>query len=209
MRIPHVCERCGYPWYSNAETAPKKCPSCYTPYWNIPRGQLKRGRPKKVSVHHTSKTNEWYTPDEVITYVKYLYETIDLDPCTNSKTNPNVKATAYFDIFDNGLEKDWFGSVYVNPPYGREIGKWVDKCLHEYASNHVEEILLLAPARVDTKWFAKIAGFHWCSISGRLKFKSSSGERNPAPFPSAMIYIGYRPEEFDIVFCDLGRIYKP
>lgn len=209
MREINTCKRCGYVWISEVGTiTPKQCVKCRSPYWNKKRGTTRMGRPKKTNVHQTSKTPEWYTPDTIINQVIKLYSTIDLDPCTNSKTNPNVKADAYFDISDDGLNQNWFGSVYVNPPYGREVGKWVDKCIEEYTNKRVDEIILLVPARVDTKWFAKIANYYWCSVSGRLKFKSPTGNSDPAPFPSAIIYMGYRSEEFELVFKACGKIYK-
>jgi phage N-6-adenine-methyltransferase len=184
------------------------CPECTSPYWDKPLGWKSRGRPKKTNIHHTSITPEWYTPDIIIDKVLKLYYRINLDPCTNSKVHPNIKADAYFDATDDGLKQPWFGSVYVNPPYGREVGKWVAKCIEEYTSGRVTEIVLLVPARVDTRWFAKIANYHWCSITGRLKFKSLSGNTDPAPFPSAVVYLGYRPEEFECVFESIGKIYK-
>jgi len=208
MRSINTCKRCGYIWASVKE--PKYCANekCNSPYWNKERGWKKPGRPKATNIHRTSKTPEWYSPDIIIDEVIKLYVTIDLDPCTNSKIKPNVPAHAYFDLSDNGLKQEWFGSVYVNPPYGREVGKWVDKCIEEYTTRRAEEIILLVPARVDTRWFRKISNYYWCSISGRLKFKSLNGITNSAPFPSAVIYMGYRPEEFEIVFESIGKIYK-
>ena len=38
----YTCERCGYK--GKAFEEPKRCGKCRSPYWNIPRGTLKRGR---------------------------------------------------------------------------------------------------------------------------------------------------------------------
>jgi predicted Zn-ribbon and HTH transcriptional regulator len=41
------CERCGHEWLPRDKAqAPGHCPKCKSPYWSVPRGKLKRGRPK-------------------------------------------------------------------------------------------------------------------------------------------------------------------
>ncbi len=74
----------------------------------------------------------------------------------------------------------------MNPPYGREIGKWIEKAKIE-ASNGSKVVALL-PARTDTKWFHEnIYNNKFCEIrflKGRLKFGNS---KNSAPFPSMIV----------------------
>jgi hypothetical protein len=74
----------------------------------------------------SSDSGEWQTPPEVVESVVAALGAIDLDPCSNSGT-PNVPAARHFTIADNGLDQGWRGRVYMNPPYGREIGPWIDK----------------------------------------------------------------------------------
>lgn len=76
------------------------------------------------------------------------------------------------------------GTVWCNPPYGREIGKWVEKAYKE--SLEGVTVVMLLPARTDTKWFhdyiygkAEIR-----FVRGRLKFGDS---KNSAPFPSMVV----------------------
>ena len=75
-------------------------------------------------------------------------------------------------------------TVWCNPPYGREIGKWVEKAYNESLAGVT--VVMLLPARTDTKWFhdyiygkAEIR-----FVRGRLKFGDS---KNSAPFPSMVI----------------------
>lgn len=119
-----------------------------------------------MDVHYSSKTDQWATPKE---FYKTLNEEFgfDFDPCPINPT------------FD-GLSVAWGKRNYMNPPYGREIGKWVKK-----ASENPMTICLL-PARTDTRWFhdyiygrAEIR-----FIKGRLKFNDGP---NPAPFPSMIV----------------------
>lgn len=132
----------------------------------------------------SSERGDWQTPDHIVEAVKALYGgVIDLDPCT-SPDNP-VGATRFFTKDHDGLTREWpVGSrVYINPPYGRAIGAWVDKAL-----DHSGQVVMLLPARTDTKWFQKIYDNRLASygfLRGRLTFKGAPG---PAPFPSVLVY---------------------
>ncbi len=74
--------------------------------------------------------------------------------------------------------------VFCNPPYGREIYKWVEKAYIENKNGTF--IVMLLPARTDTKWFHEfIYKKHEIRfIKGRLKF--NDGKEN-APFPSMIV----------------------
>ena len=81
----------------------------------------------------------------------------------------------------DGLKQEWTGVCWCNPPYGRQIGKWVEKACKSLAT-----VVMLLPARTDTKWF-----HDWCLpygkiefLRGRLKF---GGCDNSAPFPSMIV----------------------
>jgi len=81
-----------------------------------------------IDVMYSSKSNEWATPqaffDELNTEFGFT-----LDPCA---THENAKCPKYYTIEEDGLEQDWQGeTVFCNPPYGKEIGKWIAKCAHE------------------------------------------------------------------------------
>lgn len=123
-----------------------------------------------TSVHFSSARQDWKTP-------KAVYQTLDaefgfdFDPCP---TNPD---------FD-GLATDWGGANYVNPPYGREIPKWIAKGFEQWRKG--KTVVFLIPSRTDTRWW-----HDYCMkadeirfIRGRLKFDDQA---NSAPFPSAIV----------------------
>jgi site-specific DNA-methyltransferase (adenine-specific) len=93
----------------------------------------------------------------------------------------------YFTKEDDGLAKDWGGRrVFCNPPYGREIGKWVEKCYEESQKPETTVVALL-PARTDTRWFhdhvnGKARELRF--LRGRLHFNES---KSAAPFPSMIV----------------------
>ena len=126
----------------------------------------------------TSKTGEWETPQEFYDKLNEEFR-FTLDPCATKK---NAKCKKFYTKEDDGLSKDWSGErVFLNPPYGKEVGKWVKK-----ASESKCLIVCLLPARTDTRWFHQYI-YHKSEIrfiKGRLKF---SGSSNSAPFPSMII----------------------
>lgn len=157
----------------------------------------------KLSVHFSSETAEHYTPGEVIEAALECMGAIDLDPCSNSKSNPNVPALDHYTAADDGLLLPWFGRVYMNPPYGREIDKWVSKLRSEYEAGNTTEAIALVPARTDTQWFRRLDCFPCCYVEGRLTF---IGNDDPAPFPSAIFYLGEDTAKFYWAFRHMGTI---
>jgi len=134
-----------------------------------------------TSVMFSSATDLWSTP-------KYFFDELDnefnftLDVCANSD---NAKCSKYFDKEMNGLEKDWTGNVWCNPPYGREIVNWVKKASEEIEKDYCNKIVMLVPSRTDTNWWHQyVINEKVRFIKGRLKF---GGHSNSAPFPSAVI----------------------
>jgi site-specific DNA-methyltransferase (adenine-specific) len=129
----------------------------------------------------SSNTDEWATPQLFYEELNKKYN-FNLDPCS---TDNNHKCKKYFTKKDNGLLQSWSGyRVYCNPPYGREIGKWVEKAYNENKNGTF--IVMLLPARTDTKWFHNfIYKQHKIEfIKGRLKFNDG---KNSAPFPSMIV----------------------
>lgn len=117
----------------------------------------------------TSLRSDWKTP-------KALYETLDaefhfdFDPCP---LKPNK----------NGLEIEWGNTNFVNPPYGREIDKWIYKGWEENLKG--KTVVFLIPSRTDTRWWHSyiMKADEIRFIKGRLKFDD---QKNSAPFPSAI-----------------------
>lgn len=121
-------------------------------------------------VHFSSLRQNWRTP-------KALYQGLDaefgfdFDPCP---VNPK---------FD-GLNVEWHQCNFVNPPYGRQIGKWIDKGWKEYQKG--KTVVFLIPSRTDTKWWHQycMKATEIRFIKGRLHFDD---QKSPAPFPSAIV----------------------
>lgn len=155
------------------------------------------------AVHYSSESPEWYTPKHIIARAVSLFGSIDLDPCSNSKTAPNVPAREHFTQADDGLSHPWWGKVYMNSPYGDEISPWITYLIQQYEGGNIDAAIALIPARPDTQWFQPLFDYPLCFVKGRLKF---SGADTSAPFPSVIVYMGLDVEGFKRIFGDIGRV---
>jgi len=136
----------------------------------------------------TSKSSEWETPQDFFDELHAEFH-FTLDPCA---TKENAKCKSFYTKKDNGLSKQWYGeSVFMNPPYGREIGNWVKKAYLTRNLSYDAIIVGLLPARTDTKYWHDYILHGRASeirfIKGRLKFIGEQKGIGSAPFPSAIV----------------------
>ena len=132
-----------------------------------------------LAVHFSSQTDEWATP-------QWLFDELNkefgftLDVCALPE---NAKCEKYYTPDVDGVKQSWADNTcWMNPPYGREISKWVQKA---YEESKQSTVVCLLPARTDTRWWHE-----YCMkgeirfLRGRLKFGQA---KNSAPFPSAVV----------------------
>lgn len=131
----------------------------------------------------SSATDLWATPQDLFNELDKEFN-FNLDPCAIPE---NAKCERFFTPEINGLSQNWGGAnVFCNPPYGREIYSWVKKC-YEESQKPDTTVVLLIPARTDTRYFHEFI-YHKAKeirfIKGRLKFGNS---KSGAPFPSMIV----------------------
>lgn len=135
-----------------------------------------------TAVMFSSETDLWPTPqwfyDELHAEFNFT-----LDPCS---TAANAKCPTFFTKEDDGLTQEWAPhTVFMNPPYGREIADWIRKAYEE--SRKGATVVCLVPARTDTRWFHEYVygkADEIRFVKGRLKFGDA---KNSAPFPSMVV----------------------
>ena len=139
-----------------------------------------------TTVHFSSATDEWATPQFLFDALNAEFR-FSLDPCA---TPENAKCSRFYTRKEDGLQQDWSEeTVFMNPPYGREIGRWMQKAYE--ASRSGATVVCLIPARTDTSWWHRYAMRGEIRLlQGRLKFGDG---QNSAPFPSAIVI--FRPYE--------------
>lgn len=134
----------------------------------------------------SSSTDLWATPQDFFDRLNAEFD-FDIDVCASPD---NAKCDTYFTKEQDGLSQSWGVTCWCNPPYGREVGKWVQKA-YISSKNEGSTVVMLLPARTDTKWFHEYI-YNQSEIrfiKGRLKF---GGSANSAPFPSMVVV--FRPQ---------------
>ncbi|MGF9711647.1 phage N-6-adenine-methyltransferase [Paenibacillus naphthalenovorans] len=135
-----------------------------------------------TDVMFSSKTDLWATPQAFFNELDAEFN-FTLDPCSNGE---NAKCAKYFTKSDDGLTQEWAPHVvFMNPPYGREIGTWMRKAYEE--SKRGATVVCLVPARTDTRWFHDYVygvADEIRFVKGRLKFGDAESS---APFPSMVV----------------------
>jgi phage N-6-adenine-methyltransferase len=129
---------------------------------------------------YASESSDWETP-------RWLFEKLDqefhftLDVCAS---RGNAKCSRYFPPEKDGLVQRWSGVCWMNPPYGRQVGKWVQKAWEEGQRGCV--VVCLLPVRSDTRWWHQ-----WVMKSSEIRLLSKrltfEGAGNKAPFPVAIV----------------------
>ena len=142
-----------------------------------------------MSVHFKSEKMDWETPQDFFDEMNAEFN-FDLDVCA---TDDNAKCDYWLTEREDGLKEKWHEYLrppvicWMNPPYAREIGKWMKKAYEE--SQRGCTVVCLVPSRTDTAWWHDYAmkADEIRYIRGRLKFK---GAKHSAPFPSAVVIFG-------------------
>lgn len=127
------------------------------------------------------ETDIWLTPLDLIKPLG----SFDLDPCGEAfhKTAKTIYTTS-------GLDKEWFGRVWLNPPYS-EVEKWLDRLVAHGTG------IALVFARMDVKWAQKIIPQATSVFfpKGRLYFLTKELKRKGnAGAPSMFLSFGEVPE---------------
>lgn len=147
----------------------------------------------KTEVLFSSKKQDWATPQDFFDKLDAEFH-FTLDPCADDQ---NHKCKKYFTEEQDGLNQDWSDErVFCNPPYGRDVQKWVKKCFDETHTGNCDLAVMLLHARTDTRWFHDYI-YHKADevrfVKGRLKF---GGQTVNAPFPSMVVVFWGRWEKF-------------
>jgi len=150
---------------------------------------------RKPHVANNSKDDEWYTPPQYIESARSVMGSIDLDPASNDFANETVKAGTYYTETDNGLEKEWFGNVWLNPPYSASL---VQLFADKVANSDFEQAIVLVNNATETAWFRKLIEKASAIIftTGRIKYRKRDGEHGSPLQGQAFLYFGENVEAF-------------
>lgn len=167
---------------------------------------IKRGgKPEECDDYDS---NSWYTPTEVMVATKEVLGQIDLDPASCEVANEHVGAKNIFTVDDNGLEQDWFGNVWLNPPYSYPaVEHFCKKAIDEYRCGNIKQCIVLVNNCTDSKWFMEMAKeFPMAFSIGRLKFWNPSHAGLAARQGQAFFYLGQNKKAFFEAFSDVAYV---
>lgn len=163
----------------------------------------------KPQVSFNSGNNEWYTPAKYVELARKVLGEIDVDPASCDYANKTIKAKTYYTIDNNGLDKQWNGKVWMNPPYTADlVQKFTDKMVSEFESGNTNEAIVLVNNATETQWFnnmiqdASAVAFP----KGRIRYESTSREMNTPIQGQAFIYFGNNKNKFCDVFKEIGWV---
>lgn len=162
----------------------------------------------------SSKSQEWYTPSNIIEDVRTVLGGIDIDPASCDYAQQTVRATTYYTKESDGFNRLWFGRLWLNPPYGNKNKKtgnygasaWFEKAYEEYLFKHVTSGCILG--RGDSEGITTLAENFIFLDNIRVAFFNHEVEES-VPVPGTRIfYMGDRPSDFIDVFRKYGLILR-
>lgn len=166
-----------------------------------------------LKAHQNKGVIEWYTPADYVEAARKTMGAIDLDPASNKKAQQVVQAAEFFTKADDGLAKDWSGSVFLNPPFNRAAA-FVEKLCKSHEGGSVPQAILLTNNNTDTAWWhqAVDCSSAVCFTKGRIPFYSPAGESAKPTNGHTLFYLGSRCKPFAKEFGRFGSIltaYSP
>lgn len=169
--------------------------------------RLTKGDMADVTRINAKSNNDWFTPSKYIDAARLVMGSIDLDPASQKEANVIVQAGEYFTAEDDGLIHDWFGNVWLNPPYGGLSKDFVSKLIDEYAKENIEQAILLVTSNAtDTTWFTPLWHHILCFTNHRINFYSPNNDGSSSTHGSVFVYFGGRYNRFAEVFSQFGAV---
>ena len=162
------------------------------------------------SLHVSQGNNDWYTPSIYIESARTVMGNIDVDPASSDIAQETVQAKQHYTIDNCGLDKDWLGNVWLNPPYSHpEVENFTSKAVAEFTSGNCTSAIVLTNNATDTKWFHELLNScnAVCITAGRISFIDSTGEQKLAARQGQFFfYFGEDENKFSLEFTQYGKV---
>lgn len=143
-----------------------------------------------IKKSYSKKDNyEWFTPPKWIELARKTMGSIDLDPASNEEANKIVKAESFYTKDQDGLSQNWFGNVWLNPPFSAGlISKFADKVIDQYPN--YEQAIIITDNCTETNWWQSLAKNACCIlfVKTRIRFLNPNGSPGPYPYRGQTIF---------------------
>jgi len=166
--------------------------------------------PATTHISQNSGENEWYTPREYIDAARVVMGGIDLDPASTAVANDVVGATTFFTKEQDGLERDWRGRVWMNPPYARPlVDQFCERLTDAVRLGDVAEACVLVNNATETAWFHTLASEASALCFPRRRIHFWHPDRSAQPLQGqAVVYLGAHAARFRKGFAEFGFTAK-
>lgn len=151
---------------------------------------------------------DYYTPEPLISAARRALGEIDLDPASCTEANAVVQAVRFYSFHENGLTHDWYGRVWLNPPYGN-WNEWAPKTLAEWRSGRMDAMCLLSTTRVITaQSFHVLVGAADAVFIARGRHRFWGPKAKEPDEGHVIFYFGEEPQRFSDAFAALGTVFQ-
>jgi hypothetical protein len=158
-------------------------------------------------VVNNSGNSDWYTPEKYVELARMVLGFIDTDPCSCEAANEVVRAETFYTAEQDGLQQEWHGCVFVNPPYGDgTVEQFAVKLLLELEQGRATQAVFLVNNCTETKWFQTLVchATAVCFPCGRISFWSPERPSKTPLQGQAILYFGNNAKRFKGVFSCIG-----
>lgn len=159
-------------------------------------------------INQDSGDQEYYTPSSIVDLARQVMGRIDLDPFSSAKANSSIGADVWFGEERNGLEQEWYETVWMNHPFSREMNKkCIGKLISEYSAGRVKQACCITFAATSEKWFRPLLAFPQCFIHGRTNYYLPDGTKKKGVTKGSVVtYLGDNVDKFKEVFSSIGTV---
>lgn len=136
-------------------------------------------------------SDSWFTPPAYLDAVRAVLGRIDLDPFSSEAANLTVGAKRYYTEADDAFSKSWLaGSVFMNPPYGRQCRSAVEKFVAEFQRGSFKTGIALVNNATETRFFQLLLGSAKgvCFTNHRISFYNADGKRISSPTRGSVFF---------------------
>ena len=155
----------------------------------------------------SSNSDEHNTPNYLVEAAREVMGSIDLDPMSNELANKTINAITYYTKEDDGLNKDWSGNVWLNPPFS--LSKLaIPKLVNAYKNTEIDQAVLLVKSDVSTQKYKLLYPYPFCELNKRVKFVAPDNNNQGSPFPVVMFYLGKNYYMWNKVMSQHGKVHS-
>jgi len=159
-------------------------------------------------INQDSGNFEWYTPIELVNAARDVMGSIDLDPSSSETANKQIQATRFYS--EDGLNKPWFGNIWMNHPFSRTNNPlWIKHLVAVYESGILKgkQACCITFAATSEKWFRSLLNYPQCFIHGRTNYYLPNGKKKTGVTKGSVItYLGHNNDGFKRVFSRFGTV---